>query len=128
MARNCKGNTKKPQDEPKQQGQQNAFSGIKLQFLDAYKDQFHDSVGDHGAFYTRVTREFIQRFGYDLAIEENPKPSDDKDKHTPKDVDPSLSQDEKNAEYGRRDLFFSDLRKVSHLFHGCNEETYYRLL
>ena len=69
---------------------------MKLEFLESHKDWFINST-DHGGFYTLVAKAFIQRFGYNLAIKDNPKSGDD-DKHTPEDIDPSLPLDKQNQE------------------------------
>ncbi|KAF8234653.1 hypothetical protein L208DRAFT_1376799 [Tricholoma matsutake] len=92
------------------QGQQNTFSGIKLEFLESYKDWFIDST-DHGAFYTLVAKAFIQRFGYNLAIEDNPEPDDDDNNHTPNNIDPLLPGDEQNLESDRQNGFYHELRE-----------------
>lgn len=108
-----KGKTRNPQGEAKK-GRQNVFNGAKLDFLDSYKDKFLSST-DCGGFYTMVAKEFIQRFGYNLGIEENPGPNDNVDKHIPKEVDPSLSQNEQSKESDRRNAFYRELHDVSHL-------------
>jgi len=108
-----KRDSKKLLGEPRQQGRQNAFSGIKLEFLESYKDRFIDST-DRGGFYTLIAKSFIQQFGYNLAIEGNPKPGDDDDMHTPKDIDPTLPLDKQNLESDRRSKFYRELRDVSH--------------
>ncbi|SRR5260221_14160707 len=113
MAQKAKGKGKNPRGEAKK-GRQNAFNGAKLDFLDSYKDNFLSSR-DRGGFYTMVAKEFIQRFGYNLAIEDNPGPNDDTDKHIPKGIDPLLSQDEQNKESDRQNAFYRELRDVSHL-------------
>lgn len=87
---------KKAAVEPRSQGCQNVFSGAKLDFLESYKDQFLDST-DCGAFYTFISKTFIERFGYNLAIEVNPNPDDD-DVLTPKEINTSLSEEEQNKE------------------------------
>jgi hypothetical protein len=113
MVQKSKGKGKNPQSEAKK-GRQNAFSGTKLDFLDSYKDKFLSST-DHGGFYTMVAKEFIEHFGYNLAIEENPGPNDDADKHIPKEIDPLLSQDKQNKESDQCNAFYCELRDVSHL-------------
>ena len=128
MARKSKGDTKKQQGEPRRQGRQNAFSGVKLEFLDSYKDAFLNSVNDRAGFYNRVASDFIARFGHDLPIEENPELDDGNDKHTPGYIDASLSLEEHNLEANRRNSFKNELRAVSHLLHRCNEETDYHSL
>lgn len=119
-----KGDGKKPQDKAKQQGRQNAFSGVKLELLDSYKDEFLKSSTDHGGFYTRVAKVFIQRFGYDLAIEKNPKPDDD-GKLTPEDINTLLPLDQQNLESKRRNGIYHELRDVSHLLHECIVEAHH---
>ena len=86
---------KKAAVEPRPQGHQNMFSGAKLDFLESYKDQFLDST-DHGAFYTFISKAFIEWFGYNLAIEVNPGPDND-DMLTPQEINTSLSEDEQNC-------------------------------
>ena len=128
MVRKSKGNTKKQQGEPRRQGRQNAFSGVKLVFLDLYKDVFLDSVNDRASFYNLVVSDFIDKFGHDLPIEENPEPDDGNDEHTPRYIDASLSLEEHNLEANRRNSFKDELRTVSHLVRRCNEETDYHSL
>jgi hypothetical protein len=82
-----------------------------LDFLESYKDQFFDST-DRGAFYTFVSKAFIERFGYNLAIEANPDPDND-DVLTPEEIDTSLSEEEQNEECDRRNTFYHELRDVS---------------
>jgi hypothetical protein len=79
---------------PWAQGQQNTFSGAKLEFLESYKNQFV-KTRDHGPFYTKVSKEFIKQFSYNLAMEVNPKPDNDKDL-TPNKIDTSLPVEEQN--------------------------------
>jgi len=121
-----KGDGKKPWSETaetRQQGRQNAFSGVKLELLVSYKDQFLNST-DHGGIYTLAAKAFIQQFGYDLPIEENPEP--DKDNNlTPKAIDPLLPLDQHNIESNRQNEFYSELCNVSHSLHECDAETYY---
>jgi hypothetical protein len=113
MARKIKGKGKRPQGVARQ-GRQNAFSGTKLCFLDSHKDEFLSST-DRSEFYTTVSKRFIRRFGYKLAMEENPEPDDDSDKHTLNVVDPLLPPDEQNKESDEQRAFYDELRKVSHL-------------
>ena len=70
-----------------------------------------------------MASDFIDRFGHDLPIEENPESDDGNNKHTPKYIDASLSLEEHNLEANRRNKFKDELRAVSHLLHRCNEET-----
>ena len=113
MAQKSKGKGKNPQGKAKK-GRKNVFNGAKLGFLDSYKDKFLSST-DHGGFYTMVAKEFIQHFGYDLAMAENPGPNDSADMHIPKEIDPLLSQDEQNKESDQQNAFYRELREVSHL-------------
>jgi hypothetical protein len=78
----------KQSDNHRPQGRQNTFTGVKLEFLENYKDQFLGST-DHGAFYTMVAKRFLEKFGYSLAIEENPTVDDKGVDATGKD-DPAL--------------------------------------
>ena len=113
MARKTKGKGKRRQGEARQ-GRQNAFNGAKLEYLDSYKDEFL-STPDRAGFYTTVSKRFIRRFGYKLAMEENPGPDDDNDKHTPNVVDPLSPLDEQNKESDEQHAYYEELRKVSHL-------------
>ena len=113
MARKSKGKGKNVQGKAKK-GRQNAFNGAKLGFLDSYKDQFLSSR-DRGGFYMMVAKEFTQRFGHDLAIEENLGPNDAADKHIPEEIDPLLSQDKPNKESDQQNAFYRKLRDISHL-------------
>jgi len=92
--------------DPRPQGRQNAFSGAKLEFLELQKDEFLDSH-DRGAFYTRISKEFIQRFGYDL--------DGGSDGPGPTEIDPMLSPEEQEQESERRAKFYQDLREVSYI-------------
>jgi hypothetical protein len=76
------------------QGRQNAFSGVKLAFLESYKDQFLEST-DCGGFYTMVAKKFLERFGYTLPIEENPT-IDDESVDATGDNDPALQTPEEH--------------------------------
>lgn len=118
-----KGDGKKPWSEPRQQGWQNAFSGVKLELLKSYKDQFLNST-DCGGIYTLVAKAFIHQFGYDLEFEENPEPDNDNEL-TPKDINPLLPLDQQNMESKQWSDFYNELCEVSHLLHECDEETYY---
>jgi len=89
---------------PWMQGRQNTFSGAKLEFLESYKDQFVETI-DRGPFYMLVSKAFIERFGYNLAIEANPEPDNDDDDLTPEEIDTSLSVEEQNKESDRRSKF-----------------------
>jgi hypothetical protein len=81
---------------PRAQGRQNAFSGAKLEFLESFKEQFIETK-DRGAFYTKVSKAFIEKFGYNLATEVNPEPEDNNDL-TPEEIDTSLPIEEQNKE------------------------------
>ena len=59
-----------------------------------------------------MAQKFIDRFGYDLTIL---GPNGDTDKHIPKDIDPSLPQEEQNKVSNRQNVFYKGFRKVSHL-------------
>jgi hypothetical protein len=104
---------------PQAQGRQNTFSGAKLEFLESYKNQFVETR-DRGPFYTKVSKEFIERFGYNLAMEVNPEPDDDKDL-TPDEIDTSLPVEEQNKESDRRSQFYRELREVSNILHEKDE-------
>ena len=78
---------------------------MKLEFLESLKDTFLDSH-DRGAFYTRIAKEFIQRFGYN---------TDDDDKEEgPTEIDPTLSSEEQEQESERRAKFYQNLHDVSY--------------
>lgn len=74
-------------------GRPNAFENDRLQWLDEKCDEFRNS-GDTGAFYTRVTQSFIQKFGYIRTTDGR--------------LDEDLTQEEKVDLYKK-------MRKVSHL-------------
>jgi len=94
------------------QGRQNAFSGVKLEFLESYKDRFLASM-DRGAFYTLVAKSFIEHFGYNLAIEENPGICDE---DAPGENDPELqSPEELEQDVERQNSFYRELREVSEI-------------
>ena len=125
MARALKGKQRKGKKaavERRPQGHQNAFSGAKLDFLESYKDQFLDST-DRGAFYTFVSKAFIERFGYNLAIEANPDPDDD-DMLTPEEINSSLSEKEQNKESDQRYVFYHELCDVSDTSYQKDKNSY----
>ena len=96
---------RKKKDNTRPQGRQNAFCGMKLEFLELLKDDFIDSH-DRSAFYTRIAKEFIQRFGYNM---------DDNDKEAGlTEIDPTLSPEEQEQESERRAKFYKNLREVSY--------------
>jgi hypothetical protein len=74
-----------------------------------------------------VAKAFIQRFGYNLAIKDNPEPNDDNDEHVPEEIDPSLPLDKQNIESDQQNSFYCELREVSNLSLECNVETHYLL-
>jgi len=122
-SRSNKGGVQKPKGGARQQGRKNAFSGIRLEFLELYKDQFLDST-DCGGFYTLVARGFIQQFGYgySTAVQDNSEPCGDDDNHSPEDPDSSLPLDEKNLDSVQQNKFYLGLRNVSNLLHKCGAE------
>lgn len=78
---------------------------MTLEFLESLKDEFVDSH-DRGAFYTRIAKEFIQRFGYN---------TDDNDEEAgPTEIDPTLSPEEQEQESEQRATFYQNLREVSY--------------
>ena len=116
---------KKSQGEaakPQGPGRHNAFSGVKLEFLESFQDQFLNSK-DRDGFYTLVTKVFTQRFGFGLAIQDNPEVDDANDKHTPEGIDPLLPVAEQNIESDRRNKLYHELYKVSHSLHKCDTRT-----
>jgi hypothetical protein len=106
----------KQSDNSRSQGRQNAFSGIKLAFLEAYKDQFLETT-DCGAFYTMVAKTFLERFGYALAAEENPT-VDDENVDATGENDPALqTPEEQEWDNDHRNKIYRELRDVS----NCHE-------
>jgi hypothetical protein len=102
----------KPSDKPRQQGRQNAFNGMKLKFLESFKEQFLGSA-DRGAFYTMVAKKFLERYGYSLPIEEDP-PADDESIDATGEVDPILqTQEEQERDNENRNKTYRELREVS---------------
>lgn len=83
-----------------------------MEFLENYKDQFLRST-NRGAFYTMVAKRFLEKFGYSLAIEENPNVDDEGVDATGED-DPALQtpeEQERDNEY--RNKIYRELRDVS---------------
>jgi hypothetical protein len=70
---------------------------------------------DYGAFYQVVSKEFIKKFGYELPIGDNLEPDDANNKHTKKEIDPSLSTEEQKIESDRWSTLYCGLQKVSQL-------------
>jgi hypothetical protein len=102
----------KRSDNSRPQGRQNAFSGVKLAFLESYKDQFLEST-DRGAFYTRVAKMFLGKFGYNLSTEENP-PIDDENTDATGENDPALqTPEEQEQDNEHRNKIYRELREVS---------------
>ena len=88
------------------------FSGVKLTFLESYKDQFLEST-DHGAFYTMVAKLFLERFGYTLSIEEDP-PAGDEGVDATGESDPALqTPEEQERDNELRNKIYRELREVS---------------
>ena len=99
-------------NNPRSQGRQNVFSGIKLAFLESYKDQFLEST-DRGAFYTMVAKRFLEKFGYSLASDENPTGNDENMDATGED-DPDLqTPGEREQDNEQRNKIYRELREVS---------------
>jgi len=102
----------KRSNNPKSQGRQNAFSGVKLAFLESYKDQFLEST-DRGALYTLVAKKFLQQFGYTLPIEENPTVDDERVDATG-ESDPALqTPEDQERDNEHRNKVYRELRDVS---------------
>ena len=102
----------KRSDSSKPQGRQNAFSGAKLAFLETYKDQFLEST-DRGAFYTMVTKMFLEKFGYTSSTNES-STIDDENVDAAGENDPALQtreEEERDNEY--RNKIYHELREVS---------------
>lgn len=102
----------KRSNKSRPQGRQNAFSGVKLTFLESYKDQFLEST-DRGAFYTMVAKKFLEQFGYTLSIEEDP-PANDENVDATGESDPALqTPEEQECDNEHRNKVYRDLREVS---------------
>ena len=97
---------------PGVRGRHSDFSGIKLDFLESFKEEYLAS-NDAGSFYTTTTRAFIGRFGYDLEIGENPALGVDINSLAPKPVDPSLPEEDQVTLIEDRNEYQKVLRTVS---------------
>ena len=107
-------NRTKQSNNPRPQGRQDAFTGNKLAFLETYKDQFLESL-DRGAFYTMVTKKFLEKFGYALPTEESPSVDDD----------PALQTvGEQEQENENRNKIYCELREVSNYVVSYEPETH----
>ena len=94
------------------QGRQNAFSGGKLTFLESYKDVFLETT-DRGAFYTMVSKKFLERFGYTLSADEDP-PANDENADATGENDPALQTlEEQECDNEHRNKIYRELREVS---------------
>ena len=94
----------KRSNNPKSQGRQNAFSGVKLAFLEST---------DRGALYTLVAKKFLQQFGYTLPIEENPTVDDERVDATG-ESDPALqTPEDQERDNEHRNKVYRELRDVS---------------
>jgi len=130
MAHNTKSKTqkrnKKTKNEMRAPGCQHNFTGAKGEFLWSYQDKFHEySEGKRGPFYSHVAQAFIDHFGYDLSVHENPGPDDAEDAHTPTEIDPSLSGEEFQKEVERQRDFYNSIQHVS-VQHSRGTTTYSR--
>lgn len=96
---------------PKPQGRQNAFSGAKFDFLKSFGDEWVES-SDHAGLYTRITKNFFLRFGYDLELVENPPDGF----VVSTEINPSLSIEDRLAEGARRDDLYKTFREVGLFF------------
>jgi hypothetical protein len=91
-------------------GRKNGFSGVKLEFLDSFKDAFLESC-DAGAFYTDIVHKFVDRFGYDLKVYENPELGAECLKSIALE---DLPTEVREVECERRNAYVVSLRKVSY--------------
>lgn len=100
-----------PTKERRSRGRQTHFQGVKGQFLLDKSEEFLESV-DKGLFYTDVTKDFIEKFGYELKYEENPPEGIDVATLTPKPLE-EFPKEEQEAEAKRRNDYYTILRVVS---------------
>ena len=113
----------KRSDKSRPQGRQNAFSGIKLAFLESYKDRFLKST-DRGAFYTMVAKGFLEKFRYSLPAEEDPT-VDDKNVDAAGDNDPALqTSEEQSWDNEHHNKIYRELREVSIVFDYNKQATH----
>ena len=106
-----KGRTKRS-DNSRPQGRQNAFTGIKLEFLESYKDKFLEST-DRGAFYTMVAKRFLDKFGYSLATEESSSVDGEGVDATGEDDPAHQTPEEQERDNEHRNKIYRELREVS---------------
>lgn len=87
--------------KPKAPGRHNAFSDVKLEFLESFKDRYLESNASNcGILYRTVAQEFFDWFGFVLAIGDNPELDNADDKHTPPKIE-LLPPEEQNTEVAR---------------------------
>jgi hypothetical protein len=102
------------EDTGQRRGPPSHFTGIKLAFLEdkcnAYKVEPNPPAA--GIFYTRLTYQFIEKFGYDYDISENPP-----DHMTEANLKPvpitTFPEEQQSAEDDRRNEYREKLRQVS---------------
>ena len=103
--------TKSRTKKSRPQGRQNAFTGIKLAFLESYKDQFLEST-DRGAFYTMVAKMFLEKFGYTLSTEDDPNVDDENVDATGENDPAHQTAEEQERDNENRNKIYRELREV----------------
>jgi hypothetical protein len=102
------------EDTGRRRGPPSHFTGMKLAFLEdkcnEYKAEPNPPAA--GIFYTRLTYQFIDKFGYDYDISENP-PDHMKETNLKPVPITTFPEEQRSAEDDRRNEYREKLRLVS---------------
>ena len=96
-------------------GRQGLFHGEKLEWMvSSFEEPYSDAVraNDTGPFYSCITHKFLDRYGYDLPVNQNPPPGVDLAALNPTPISDLPIEDQEN-ETKRRQKYFEYLREVS---------------
>ncbi|KAF4562992.1 hypothetical protein EYR40_007293 [Pleurotus pulmonarius] len=90
--------------QKKGRGRKTWAKGSKLEFLESFKEEYL-ATADTGGLYTKITTQFINKYGYDL-------PHDEDASDTPPIIVnlANLPYDEQETEQERRDKIYDSLR------------------
>ena len=104
----------------KPRGHPSWVTGTKLTFLDRYSDDWQKAIDmgltQAGIFYDRVTKRFINRFGWHFDRWSDPEDDSDIDEATLNNEDPQDGLSTEELE--KRNKYFRELQDVRYAFFG----------
>ncbi|KAF9490482.1 hypothetical protein BDN71DRAFT_1434647 [Pleurotus eryngii] len=112
MAKSATSAKPKTGKQKKARGQKSWAKGSKLEFLESFKEEYL-ATADMRGLYTKITTQFIDKYGYDL-------PHDEDASDTPPIIVnlASLPYDEQETEQERRDEIYDSLQlKIGNWLH-----------